>query len=82
MDFSLASEEQELQRWLRQIVKEGIAPMAEEADESLPIHVSASLVKGARIGRLYREAQALDIHEGTSEIQRHTIARQLLRERR
>jgi alkylation response protein AidB-like acyl-CoA dehydrogenase len=38
------------------------------------------LVRGARIESLYREIRALTIYEGTSEIQRQTIARQLLRE--
>ena len=49
-------------------------------NESLQIHGGAGLEKGARIERLYREVRALTIYEGTSEIQRQTIARQLLRE--
>jgi acyl-CoA dehydrogenase len=49
-------------------------------NESLQIHGGAGLVKGSRIERLYREVRALTIYEGTSEIQRQTIARQLLRE--
>jgi acyl-CoA dehydrogenase len=48
--------------------------------ESLQIHGGAGLEKGSRIERLYREVRALTIYEGTSEIQRLTIARQLLRE--
>jgi acyl-CoA dehydrogenase len=51
-------------------------------NESLQIHGGAGLVKGSRIERLYREVRALTIYEGTSEIQRQTIARQLLREER
>ena len=51
-------------------------------NESLQIHGGAGLQKGARIERLYREVRALTIYEGTSEIQRQTIARQLLRERK
>ena len=53
-----------------------------EFNESLQIHGGAGLQKGARIERLYREVRALTIYEGTSEIQRQTIARQLLREAR
>ena len=49
-------------------------------NESLQIHGGAGLEKGNRIERLYREVRALTIYEGTSEIQRQTIARQLLRE--
>ena len=51
-------------------------------NESLQIHGGAGLQKGSRIERLYREVRALTIYEGTSEIQRQTIARQLLREGR
>ena len=49
-------------------------------NESLQIHGGAGLQKGNRIERLYREIRGLTIYEGTSEIQRQTIARQLLRE--
>ena len=49
-------------------------------NESLQIHGGMGLQKGNRIERLYREIRALTIYEGTSEIQRQTIARQLLRE--
>ena len=49
-------------------------------NEALQIHGGAGLEKGNRVERLYREVRALTIYEGTSEIQRQTIARQLLRE--
>jgi alkylation response protein AidB-like acyl-CoA dehydrogenase len=49
-------------------------------NESLQIHGGAGLEKGHPVERLYREVRALTIYEGTSEIQRQTIARQLLRE--
>jgi len=69
------------------IIKEGsIAKLfATEAacrivNESLQIHGGAGLEKGNRIERLYRDVRALTIVEGTSEIQRQTIARQLLRD--
>jgi acyl-CoA dehydrogenase len=49
-------------------------------NESLQIHGGVGLEKGHPLERLYREVRALTIYEGTSEIQRQTIARQLLRE--
>jgi len=45
----------------------------------LQIQGGAGLERGNRIEQLYREVRALTIYEGTSEIQRQTIARQLLR---
>jgi acyl-CoA dehydrogenase len=48
-------------------------------NEALQIHGGAGLEKGSRVEQLYREIRALTIYEGTSEIQRQTIARQLLR---
>ena len=38
------------------------------------------MLRGSPIERLYREVRAPRIYEGTSEIQRLIIARQLLRE--
>jgi acyl-CoA dehydrogenase len=49
-------------------------------NEAVQIHGGAGLEKGSRVEQLYREVRALTIYEGTSEIQRQTIARQLLRE--
>jgi len=49
-------------------------------DESLQIHGGAGLIKGSVIERLYRVQRSLRIYEGTSEIQRQTIARELLRD--
>jgi len=48
-------------------------------DQALRIHGGLGVVKGYRIERLYRQVTAEIIGEGTSEIQRLTIARQLLR---
>ena len=48
--------------------------------EAVQIHGGAGLEKGARVEQLYREIRALTIYEGTSEVQRQTIARQILRE--
>ena len=47
---------------------------------AVQIHGGAGLEKGSRVEQLYREIRALTIYEGTSEVQRQTIARQLLRE--
>ena len=49
-------------------------------NDAVQIHGGAGVEKGNRVERLYREVRALTIYEGTSEIQRQTIARQLLRE--
>ncbi|MEK7873411.1 MAG: acyl-CoA dehydrogenase family protein [Chloroflexota bacterium] len=49
-------------------------------DESLQIHGARGLEHGSVIERLYRSVRAPRIYEGTSEVQRLTIARQLLRE--
>ena len=47
-------------------------------NEAVQIHGGAGLERGNRVERLYREVRALTIYEGTSEIQRQTIAKQLL----
>ncbi|MBI4308619.1 MAG: acyl-CoA dehydrogenase family protein [Chloroflexi bacterium] len=49
-------------------------------DEALQIHGARGLEQGSAIERLYRSVRAPRIYEGTSEIQRLTIARQILRE--
>ncbi|HCP23353.1 MAG: acyl-CoA dehydrogenase [SAR202 cluster bacterium] len=48
-------------------------------NEAVQIHGGVGLEKGNRVERLYREVRALTIYEGTSEIQRQTIARELLK---
>jgi alkylation response protein AidB-like acyl-CoA dehydrogenase len=50
-------------------------------DSSLQIHGGSGLVRGSVVERLYRDARALRIYEGTSEIQKLIIAGQLLNER-
>ncbi len=47
-------------------------------DESLQIHGGRGLVEGSIMERLYRDVRALRIYEGTSEIQRLIIAREVL----
>ena len=49
-------------------------------DQAVQIHGGVGMLRGSPIERLYREARAPRIYEGTSEIQRLIIARQLLRE--
>jgi len=47
-------------------------------DQALQIHGGSGLVVGSIMERLYRDVRALRIYEGTSEIQKVIIARQLL----
>jgi acyl-CoA dehydrogenase len=49
-------------------------------DESVQIHGGYGLVRGHAVERLYRDVRALRIYEGTSEIQKLIIARELLKE--
>jgi alkylation response protein AidB-like acyl-CoA dehydrogenase len=49
-------------------------------DQAVQIHGGAGVLRGSPIERLYREARAPRIYEGTSEVQRLIIARQLLRD--
>jgi acyl-CoA dehydrogenase len=49
-------------------------------DEAVQIHGGYGVVKGYVVERLYREIRALRIYEGTSEIQKVVIARELLKE--
>jgi acyl-CoA dehydrogenase len=49
-------------------------------DQSVQIHGGSGLVRGHVVERLYRDARALRIYEGTSEIQKLVIAGQLLKD--
>jgi acyl-CoA dehydrogenase len=49
-------------------------------DQALQIHGGEGLRKGVRIERLYRQARAMRIYEGTSEIQRLIIGRTVIAE--
>jgi acyl-CoA dehydrogenase len=49
-------------------------------DQAVQIHGGTGLVHGTVVERLYRDARALRIYEGTSEIQKLIIANQLLKE--
>jgi len=48
-------------------------------DEAVQIHGGYGLIRGSRVEYLYRTIRALRIYEGTSEIQRLTITRALVR---
>jgi alkylation response protein AidB-like acyl-CoA dehydrogenase len=50
-------------------------------DAAIQIHGAAGLERGHLLEELYREVRALRIYEGTSEIQRSIIARELYRDR-
>ena len=47
-------------------------------DQALQIHGGRGLVAGSVMERLYRDVRALRIYEGTSEIQRLIVARDVL----
>ncbi|HEX2032179.1 MAG TPA: acyl-CoA dehydrogenase family protein [Actinomycetota bacterium] len=49
-------------------------------DASVQVHGAAALERGHPLEHLYRDVRAPRIYEGTSEIQREVIARDLLRE--
>ncbi len=49
-------------------------------DRAVQIHGGRGVIRGSVVERLYREVRALRIYEGTSEIQKNIIARELLRE--
>lgn len=51
------------------------------ADRAVQVHGGAGYVNDSRVEQLYRDARVVRIYEGTSEIQRLVIARELLGER-
>ncbi|MDX1744940.1 MAG: acyl-CoA dehydrogenase family protein, partial [Halobacteriales archaeon] len=48
------------------------------ADEALQIHGGAGYVDDFDVERFYRDAKITQIYEGTTEIQKNVIARELL----
>ncbi|MDB2237153.1 acyl-CoA dehydrogenase family protein [Halorubrum ezzemoulense] len=52
----------------------------EVADEAVQIHGGAGFVNDHDVERLYRDAKITQIYEGTSEIQKNIVARELLDE--
>jgi acyl-CoA dehydrogenase len=51
-------------------------------DRALQLHGGHGVMRGTTVERLYREVRSLRIYEGTSEIQKLLIARQILKEKR
>ena len=51
-------------------------------DRALQLHGGQGVMRGATVERLYREVRSLRIYEGTSEIQKLVIAREILKESR
>ena len=49
------------------------------ADRAVQVHGGYGFVNEFRVEQLYRDARITRIYEGTSEIQRHVIAREALR---
>lgn len=50
------------------------------ADKALQIHGTVGYLKGCPVERIYREARVMRLLQGTSEILRQSIARDLLRD--
>ncbi len=50
-------------------------------DQAVQIHGARALERGHLLEHLYREVRAPRIYEGTSEIQREIVARELFRDR-
>jgi acyl-CoA dehydrogenase len=51
-------------------------------DRALQLHGALGVMRGSTLERLYREVRALRIYEGTSEIQKLVIAREILKDAR
>ena len=49
-------------------------------DEAVQIFGAEGVARGSAVERLYREVRALRIYEGTTEIQKLILARELRRE--
>ncbi len=53
--------------------------LARVADQALQVHGGMGLMEDLPLERLWRDARVERIWDGTSEIQRHIISRELLR---
>jgi acyl-CoA dehydrogenase len=51
-------------------------------DRAVQLHGGQGVMRGATVERLYREVRALRIYEGTSEVLKLVIAREILKEKR
>jgi acyl-CoA dehydrogenase len=50
------------------------------ADRAVQIHGGMGYMRGMAVERFYRDVRLIRIYEGTSEIQRLVVARELLRD--
>jgi butyryl-CoA dehydrogenase len=50
-----------------------------DSSRAIQIHGGIGFIKGHKVERLYRDAKATEIYEGTSEVMRMVIAGNLLR---
>lgn len=78
--------------WLHDLGREGLKQKSSMAklfateaaqrivDQALQIHGGIGVVEGTTVERLYRDVRSLRIYEGTSEIQKIIIARELLQQ--
>lgn len=78
--------------WLHDLGREGLKQKSSMAklfateaaqrivDQALQIHGGMGVVEGTTVERLYRDVRSLRIYEGTSEIQKIIIARELLQQ--
>ena len=76
--WSIDNEDDQLTQ-LASMAKEFASRVAVEcADEAVQIHGGAGYVNDFDVERLYRDAKITQIYEGTTEIQKNIIARELL----
>ncbi len=76
--WSIQNDDQQLTA-LASMAKEFASRVAvETADEAVQIHGGAGYVDDFDVERLYRDAKITQIYEGTTEIQKNIIARELL----
>jgi acyl-CoA dehydrogenase len=76
--WSVENEDEQLTA-LASMAKEHASKVAVDvADEAVQIHGGAGFVNDFDVERLYRDAKITQIYEGTTEIQKNIIARELL----
>jgi len=64
------------QRQLREEVQR-FASRVDVAGEAVQVHGGAGFVNDHDVERVYRDAKITQIYEGTTEIQKHIVAREL-----
>ncbi len=77
MDFSLTEDQKMLRTMVRDFAAEAAMFVTTKA---IQIHGGYGYIKDYPLERYFRDARILEIYEGTSEMQRMTIARQFIRE--